>query len=49
MFKDKLPTLSEKDALDLLAQNGKLIKRPILTDGKSFVVGFDEAKIKALL
>ncbi len=39
-MKDKLPKISEAEAITLLAENGKLIKRPIVTDGKKFTVGF---------
>ena len=42
-LKDKLATMSEAAALDLLAKHGKLIKRPIVSDGKRFTVGYDEA------
>ena len=41
-IKDKLPSLSDKDILDMLAGNGRLIKRPIVTDGKNTTVGFKE-------
>src|SRR5690606_25223746 len=41
-LKDKLPSMSEADALKLLAANGKLCKRPIVTDGKKYTVGFKE-------
>ena len=47
-MKDKLPTLSEAAALDLLAKHGKLIKRPIVSDGKRFTVGHDEAVFKTI-
>jgi arsenate reductase len=40
-IKDKLPGLTEDAALALLAGNGRLIKRPIVTDGKKATVGFD--------
>lgn len=37
---DKIKSMSKKEAIDLLSQNGKLIKRPFLL-GKNFgVVGF---------
>lgn len=39
--KDKLPGMSEDAALALLAGNGRLVKRPIVTDGKKATVGFD--------
>lgn len=40
-LKDVLPGLSEQKRLALLASNGRLIKRPITTDGESkATVGF---------
>lgn len=39
-LKDKIPTLSEDELLSLLASEGKLIKRPIVTDGTRVTVGF---------
>lgn len=47
-LKDKLPSLSEQQQLELLASHGKLIKRPIVTDGTRVTVGYkpeDFAKI----
>ena len=41
--KDQLPLMSEKAMLDLLASNGRLIKRPLVTDGERSTVGFDAA------
>jgi arsenate reductase len=41
-IKDKLPTMSEEDQLDLLATDGMLVKRPILVDGDTVLVGFKE-------
>ncbi|MEX2213348.1 MAG: Spx/MgsR family RNA polymerase-binding regulatory protein [Phycisphaeraceae bacterium] len=40
-MKTKLPGLSEAEAIKLLAASGKLIKRPIVTDGKKHTVGYD--------
>lgn len=40
--KDKLKTASEAELLDLLASDGMLLKRPILTDGEHVTVGFKE-------
>lgn len=40
--KDTLPTLTEAQALELLAGNGRLIKRPLVTDGTRSTVGFGE-------
>ena len=47
-LKDKLPTMSEEEMLDLLAQNGKLIKRPLITDdqGKKVTLGFREEEME---
>jgi arsenate reductase len=41
--KDKLPGMSEADAVTLLAGNGMLCKRPVVTDGTRRTVGFREA------
>jgi arsenate reductase len=40
-FKDRLPTMSEKEALTALSKDGKLVKRPIVDAGKIVLVGFD--------
>ncbi|MDQ0257608.1 arsenate reductase [Evansella vedderi] len=40
--KDKIKTASDDELLDLLASDGMLIKRPIVTDGKKVTVGFKE-------
>lgn len=39
-LKDKLPSMTEEEMLDLLASNGRLIKRPIVTDGHKVTLGF---------
>lgn len=41
-LKDVVKTASEDELLDLLASDGMLLKRPILTDGKRVTVGFRE-------
>ncbi|ANS73643.1 hypothetical protein AWM70_02835 [Paenibacillus yonginensis] len=41
-LKDKLPSLSREEQLALLASNGMLIKRPIVTDGQRVTLGFKE-------
>lgn len=47
---DKLGAMSESEALDLLAGNGRLVKRPFLMiDGKPAAIGFNEAEWKAAL
>jgi arsenate reductase len=43
-FKDRLPKLSESEALDALAADGKLIKRPLFDAGKHVFVGFRETE-----
>lgn len=43
-LKDKLPTMSEDEQLKLLATNGMLVKRPILIDEDTVLVGFKEAE-----
>ncbi|WP_166242102.1 arsenate reductase family protein [Paenibacillus turpanensis] len=45
-LKDKLPAMSEEEQHALLASNGKLIKRPIVTDGKQVTVGFKEEQFE---
>lgn len=41
-LKDKLESMSEKEQLELLASNGKLVKRPLIIDGKTILIGFKE-------
>jgi arsenate reductase len=41
-LKDKLTSMSDEEKIELLASNGKLIKRPIITDGTKVTVGFKE-------
>ncbi|MCL4167072.1 UNVERIFIED_CONTAM: hypothetical protein GTU68_026186 [Idotea baltica] len=42
-MKEKLPNMTAKQAIDLLADNGKLVKRPfLLNDSKQGIVGFKE-------
>ena len=38
---EKLPTLSETDAIALLAANGNLVKRPFVSGGGQALAGFD--------
>ena len=43
-LKDRLPTMSEEEQLELLASNGMLVKRPILV-GNGFVrIGFRQGE-----
>lgn len=41
-LKNRLPKLSDAEALAALAKDGKLVKRPIVDTGKVVLVGFDE-------
>lgn len=41
-LKDKLTTMTEDEQLELLASDGMLIKRPIVTDGQKVTLGFKE-------
>lgn len=45
-LKDKLPGMTDSEKLQLLASNGKLIKRPLVTDGSKVTVGFKEEEFK---
>jgi len=40
-FKDRLRTMTEAEALAALAEDGKLVKRPIVDAGAKVLVGFD--------
>ena len=42
-LKDKLPTMTEDEQLKLLATDGMLVKRPILVNEDTVLVGFKEA------
>jgi arsenate reductase len=44
--KDRLKSASEEELLELLASDGMLIKRPIVTDGKKVTVGFNEEEFE---
>lgn len=43
-LKDKLPTMSEDEQLKLLATNGMLVKRPLIIDDDSVLIGFKEVE-----
>ena len=43
-LKDKLPGMSEDEQLKLLASNGMLVKRPVLVNGDTVLLGFKEAE-----
>ena len=43
-LKDKIPTMSEEEQLQLLATNGMLVKRPLVVNSNTVIVGFKEAE-----
>ena len=45
-LKDVLKTATEEEMLELLASDGKLIKRPVLVGDDKVLVGFKEAEYK---
>lgn len=47
-LKDKIKSLSDDEVLDLLATDGMLIKRPIITDGNKVTVGFKEEEFEKM-
>lgn len=48
-LKDKLPNMTEKEKISLLASNGMLIKRPLLISDKGIFIGFKEEKWKDII
>jgi len=48
-LKDKLPTMTEEEMLNLLATDGMLVKRPLLIGQDFILVGFKEAEWKEKL
>ena len=45
-IKDKLKLMTEAQAIDLLASNGRLIKRPIVVDKDKITIGFNADEYK---
>lgn len=45
-LKDKLPTMTEEEMLNLLSTDGMLVKRPLLIGEVFVLVGFKEAEWK---
>lgn len=45
-IKSKIGTMSEKDLVDLLSSHGKLVKRPLITDGRRHTVGYREEALR---
>lgn len=48
-LKESLPTMSEGEALALLASDGRLVKRPFVLTDKLGLLGFREEEWQALL
>ena len=42
-LKDKLATMTEEEQYNLLASDGMLIKRPVVTNGEKITLGFKES------
>lgn len=47
-MKDRVKTMTPTQVIELLAENGRLCKRPIVSDGRKYTVGFDEATFRAI-
>ena len=45
-LKEKLPTMSEEDMIHLLSTDGMLVKRPLIVDGDTILLGFKEEEYK---
>lgn len=45
-LKDRLPGMTQEEMLKLLAGNGMLIKRPLVTDGSRTTVGFSQEEYR---
>ncbi|KAA0545317.1 arsenate reductase family protein [Bacillus sp. BGMRC 2118] len=45
-LKVKVATASEEELLEILASDGMLVKRPIVTDGQSVTLGFNEKQFE---
>jgi arsenate reductase len=48
-FGERLATMTEAEAIDALAKDGKLIKRPVVLGKRVALVGFDEDAYRAKL
>ena len=46
-LKDKIPSMSEEEQLELLASDGMLVKRPIVVNGEDVLIGFKQAEYEA--
>lgn len=48
-LKDRLPEMTDEEQLELLGTDGMLVKRPILVDGDTVLVGFKEKEWESAL
>ncbi len=48
-LKEKLPSMSEEEQLELLASDGMLVKRPLLITQKGILTGFKEEEWERIL
>lgn len=48
-LKDKLPTMSQEEQINLLATDGMLVKRPLIIGDDLILIGFKEAEWEAKL
>jgi arsenate reductase len=48
-MKNKIDNMSEKELLELLSKNGKLVKRPLLINKDKFAIGFKEEVFKKVI
>ncbi len=45
-IKPDLSTMGEKEILDLISSNPRILIRPILSDGKKMIMGFKEEQYR---
>lgn len=45
-MKERVPGMTREEAMELLSADGRLVKRPIVTDGERVTVGFDETRFE---
>lgn len=48
-LKDKLPSMSDEEMLELLSSDGMLVKRPLLISDKCVLIGFKESQWRNIL
>ena len=47
-LKDKIPTMTEEEQIELLSTNGMLVKRPLIIGDDFVLVGFKESEWESL-